>query len=853
MERYYEEYAMGLVDNVDDVTIEKILLDRRGEVILIEGDPGCGKTTLTLQICMQWAKDKLMANDFFILVPLRSHELVTTAASNHIFKLFENLGCPLPGMKEYAQQNNGEGLVLLLDGWDELPTHLQSSSLFSDVVFGKNSMFFRSTIVVTSRPSCSENIAKIVQQRKAHYQILGFSPHNSEMFIKHYFINDSQSADLLITMLKGQEYLRRHFYIPITVAIMCFVYSHSDEDQIPETLSKLYEDFVLLYVCSNVPETCRQDIEEFNTLGDIPKVLKPVFSKLCKIAYDMLRDNKLVFDERMLGIANNDLKCLDLNLAQFDGLGLLHVEYFPTKQATTKRLYSFIHRAVQELLAALYVLDTGSICDVLDEYFYEGSFLMNIFPFLFGLVSKELLMPLAGKLIQIFTKSDRSNIVLNSILYCLFEAHDETLCVEFSQAFSEYTEITLCVDTILECHYACYFIAVCGAQGLRIILFSYVVTSCDLYIEILYKYLQNTSTAISSFNLTFYHGKLSCEGIKQFAKSLCTQHQILSVELHVKCDPGCISVLCDSICRHNILIHELILGDCDYKLIESDLESIGSLLTTCSFLKWLRINGSSSNGVCLHPFCEALCEVKTLQKLSLPQWRLSNTNSKVFGNLICHNCSLKELHINVSTADCLASILNGLSSNTSVAKFRAWPSKISTSDASGQSLEKCLTFNHVLKIVDFTEGSYSGSYPYIPWSSAQVISICAGLCANTTVVTLDISGCYIDTEACKAVCEVLSRNTVLQHLLLNPVHLEKQETLTVINSCTTNATLKLLSLVQWPPRKHVYDQGKDQFQYSCDQEIDHKLQKLQNCRQEKGEPDLKVYWLVAMYFAYVAS
>ena len=97
-------------------------------------------------------------------------------------------------------------------------------------------------------------------------------------------------------------------------------------------------------------------------------------------------------------------------------------------------------------------------------------------------------------------------------------------------------------------------------------------------------------------------------------------------------------------------------------------------------------------------------------------------------------------------------------------------------------------------------------------------SICTGLCANTTVVTLDISGCYIDTEACHAVCGMLSQNTTLQHLFLNPVQLDKQEAITMIESCRDNDTLELLSLVQWPPST-CDDEGKDPFQYLCDPEI----------------------------------
>ena len=478
MEKYYEENAMGLTDSKDDITIEKLLQDGKEKITLIEGDPGCGKTTLTLQVCRKWTNGELLKEDLLIVVPLRSYELVTNTTD--LFELLEKLGCPLPGMKEYTQQNYGKGLVLILDGWDELPSHLRSSSLFSDIIFRKNHMFLNSTIIVTSRPSCSENIAKVVQQRKAHYQILGFSPQNSELYIKHYFDNDMQSANLLIAMLKGREYLRRHFYIPITIAIMCFVYSHSDEDQIPETLSKLYEHFVLLYVHFNIPDACRQD---FNTLYDVLRTLKPVFGKLCRTAYNTLGDNKLVFDEEILGITDNDLKILNLDPKRFDGFGLLHVEYFPTKLATMKRFYSFIHRAVQELMAAIFVMDTGNIIDVLNDHFYEDSFLMNMFPFLFGLASKEVLRSLAERLIQIFNKADRSVGLLFSILHCLFETHDDTLCRGFGQAFSEHSTISLRADTLLDYRYVWYFIGASGTQRLNVKIQCLNLSSepCDLY------------------------------------------------------------------------------------------------------------------------------------------------------------------------------------------------------------------------------------------------------------------------------------------------------------------------------------------------------------------------------------
>ena len=146
---------------------------------------------------------------------------------------------------------------------------------------------------------------------------------------------------------------------------------------------------------------------------------------------------------------------------------------------------------------------------------------MNVFPFLFGLVSKELLRPLAGKLTQIFNKYDRDDEFLPSILYCLFEAHDETLCREFGQVFSEKRNIKVCLRTLFNCHYAFYFIAVCGVKGLNVYIECFI--SGNLCFEIFAKYLQNTSTDIASFYFISFTKKLSHKGMEHFAEALSNQ------------------------------------------------------------------------------------------------------------------------------------------------------------------------------------------------------------------------------------------------------------------------------------------------------------------------------------------
>ena len=284
-DRFREEHAMDLVKGkINYVTVDDILTAGHQKIILIEGDPGAGKTTITINICKQWAEGKLLTNELVFLVSLREKYYQKVKNLNELFTV---LGCP--EMNEYVQQNSGKGLVFILDGWDELPDHLQSQSFFHGIIFKKSALTC-STIIVTSRPSCSDHIAEAVQDH--YYQILGFTPQMVKTYIKEYFKDDLPCLKSLLDILKVREDLRQHFHIPITVVIMCFVYCKSG-NQLPETLSKLYEKFVLLCVRSNVPDNLKK---KFKSLHNIPEGLSPLFSKLCKIALRMLINKTLVFD-----------------------------------------------------------------------------------------------------------------------------------------------------------------------------------------------------------------------------------------------------------------------------------------------------------------------------------------------------------------------------------------------------------------------------------------------------------------------------------------------------------------------------------------------------------------------------
>ena len=838
--RLNEKHNMGLVGGRDHsyITLDELLKDDYGKTILIEGDPGAGKTTFAFQMCKKWAQSTLLVEDIVFWIPLRHYKSVNT-----LNELFDKLG--YPEMMRYAQQNNGKGLVLILDGWNELPNQLRTSSPFHDIIFGDIRAFKHSTIIVTSRPSCSAEIAEAVEETNSYYRIMGFDYVNAETYIKGYFCDESYTK-VFHDFLTNHENLRQPFYNPTSFAIMCFVH-RSGGKQVLQTISKFYERFVILHLRSNIPDSFSQDLAKFDTLHDVPEKMKSLFLKFCKIAFDMLIDDKLILHEEELKVLQDDLQ-----LKEFDGFGLLHIDHYTSPLATMEKSYSFIHKVVQEVLAAIFILNTVSIIDdTFENYFYRGSHLQNVFAFVFGLAPKEVLKPLAEKLLQKFKKPDQNIAFLSSVLHCLFEAHDETLCREFGKVFSERKDIHLWTATLFDCLHAGYFIAACGIKRLNVTMHCDYIPSPDYHFEVIAKYLQNASIDIASFRFVKFGEVMSHKGMEQLAKTLSVHHNIHSVELFMIDsdtihDTDCVTILCDSICKHNLRITYLVLP-CTY-LSERDFESIGSVLTMCLSLKSLNMFCLPTEHVCLDlsmSFCKALCRTTSLEELVLHPWSLSQADSKVFGNIICKNCSLKELLIQVDTVDCLDPILNGLSSNTSITRFILFLCKISHSDSLGQYLEKCLTSNHSLKILDFNN---------VLWLPSHLISICiagTGLCTNTTLVTLGLSGCYIDAEVCQAVCGMLSQNRTLRHLFLNPVHLEKQEAIVLIDSCKCNATLEVLSLVQWPPKNKSHEQGEDPFQYSFSTEINDVLRKIQEHRQDRGEPLLKVYWSVSVFIVLI--
>ena len=145
--------------NIDDIKKSKRAIDidqlaqmsdgSQPKCILVEGAPGVGKSTFAWKLCRKWGKGKLLQR-YQLVVLLRLRDKSVRAAKN-ISDLFRYHDHQIQqAAVEEIQRTGGKGVLLLFEGYDELPEELRSeNSVFLDVITGRE--LPEATVLITSR------------------------------------------------------------------------------------------------------------------------------------------------------------------------------------------------------------------------------------------------------------------------------------------------------------------------------------------------------------------------------------------------------------------------------------------------------------------------------------------------------------------------------------------------------------------------------------------------------------------------------------------------------------------------------------------------------------------------------
>ena len=354
-----------------------------GSLVLLEGRPGSGKTTLMLKIACDWKKKILKQAEIVILVQLR--RLSQTGDIYHLLKA----SCNRLSDKEvqcvcsYVERKCGENVVFLFDGYDEYYSVMSEDNIVKKIA--TKEMFSKSVVVVSSRPAATVEFRKTAAR---YVEVVGFQKAQVFQYINSYYAKDKKKASFLLRHVESHQNLLNICYLPLHCAMLVFL--AQDDSTLPNTETEFYRLFTLAWMFRSQHKTGVHPtiLKSFDGLSEEDKAQ---FDRVCHMAFYATLESKQVFSAEEL--IQKDIQIPSEHNAHC-GLEMLVMDRVFVLIGMNET-YSFPHLTMQEFLAARYLctLKEHEVTDIIkrnwksDElHFSSGDQLSVTLRFLCGMM-----------------------------------------------------------------------------------------------------------------------------------------------------------------------------------------------------------------------------------------------------------------------------------------------------------------------------------------------------------------------------------------------------------------------------------------------------------------------------------
>ena len=669
--------------------------------VLIEGDPGMGKTTYCQKLAFDWAHRQEEWDESFpaieLLLLLRCHDI-----KSNVWEAIDEQILP-EDIDEESKENffkfireNQSKVLLVLDGLDEA----DPSKLAMYIKLAESRELSMCHIVFTSR---HETGVKIRRYCDTLWEIVGFTKDDATSFIAKYFTDKKLLAARLQEKLSrfGSRDLHEMTSNPLNTALLC-VLCEDFEGDLPTSRTELYVEIVL---CVLRRYEKKRGLSSNNE--DLIKVYEKELMHLGFMALISLRKGELYIEESE-----------SVSSTALTKFGFLSVQAAGSRRKPCVR-YGFLHKSYQEFFAGFYLASKilGEEID-LDTVVSDERYLIElrqVFLFLSGIIVSQ-----SEETAVLLVKSIATHV--NCLGRCTLDSTHEVMCL---------TNVEFAFDCIRECitykenlqsRLVCAFGSHLDIKSLGIYNSLCKYFSNDLYFEFFFEAL-SVNTTLTNLNLS--NDRIGDSGAGSLSRALAVNTTLTHLNLSGNRigDSGA-GYLSDALAINTTLTN---LNLCDNRLGDSRAGSLSKALTVNTALTHLDLSENSIGYFGAGSLSKAVTVNTALTHLNLSENMISDSGAGSLFKALKENATLTVLNLS----------WNGIG------------------DSGVGFLSDALTGNITLTHLNLSSneiGDFDAGF------------LSKGLAVNTTLTDLNLSKNMICDSGVGSLSKALTVNTSLIHL-----------------------------------------------------------------------------------------